>query len=160
MSVGKLLFVGGLLAVLAGILSYTLSSKSSRDDSEYIGASFGNPTPAGMQLDVVVSLMMTHKDPPPPMQRPVNWDNWVAAHFVLTDATGKAQPLRRLNFSQLVPTQIAGTYDFFVSATLKPGAAYTLTVTPFVSNTTRKFAWKFTVPAQPTEPERVMFERL
>lgn len=157
MSIGKLLFAGGLIAGLGGILYFGLAARTARDEGEFIGAAFGNPGPGGMELNLTVSILMTHKDGPKPTDRPVNWDDWVKDHFDLVDASGARIPLRRLNFSKLIPDQIAGTYDFFLTVNLKPGATYTCTVTPVLADPQRKYQWKFTVPNQPSEPQRAVF---
>ena len=158
MSMGKMLFAGGLIAALGGILYFALTARTARDEGEFIGAAFGNPGPGSMELNLTVTLLMTHKDGPKPHELPVNWDNWVKDHFDLVDASGTRIPLRRLNFSKLIPDQIAGTYDFFLTVTLKPGASYTCTVTPIRAEPQRKYQWKFAVPAQPSEPERAVFQ--
>lgn len=145
--------VAGVL-LIAGLAFY--ASKTMAKDVITLPVGFGKPADT-VEMHIAVSMFLPKNDPPKLKHNIVQWDEWVAEHFKLHDSQGAPVPLTRTNASNILnDRQSGGTPEFWLKATLKPGAKYTLTFTPLLPDPT--FQRNFTAPTGETEPERFEFE--
>lgn len=152
----KALFAIGLLCFLAFILYFAVSRETAQDPGRMIPIGLGNATPTSVDLHLAVGIGMPRRDGPKLVHGVIQWDKWVEEHFELRDASGTRVPFRRNNFSRIIPEPTAGTPEFFLHATLKPGTTYTIDYIPVAGDPTR-YRYKLTAPSENTGPERVVF---
>ncbi|MBI5866248.1 MAG: hypothetical protein HZB38_17395 [Planctomycetes bacterium] len=149
----------GVLAagvIVIAIMYFYFGSQVSKDIVT-LPVAFGKPDAAGVEFNVAVSMFMPRKDPPKLRGAVVQWDEWVSDHFQLTDASGAKIPLQRVNFSKLMDDrESGGTPEFWLKATLKPGATYRFGLTPILP--APKYHYSLVAPTGESEATRVEFE--
>jgi len=155
---GKLLFGGGLLAALAFVIWYAIGSKMSEDAGEAVPIAFAAPSKDVVMVEIAVSMFSYKNDGP----RQINGrfqtkDEWVKDHFELKDASGNAVPLRRAEFAKALPSNVAGTPEFYLQADLKPGGSYAFDFIPYV-DAGQRYRHQFTAPTDKFEADRVLFK--
>ena len=140
--------------IIGGLAFY--ASKKAAKEVVTLPVGFGKPADT-VEMHIAVSMFLPKKDPPKLKHNIVQWDEWVSDHFKLHDFSGAAVALSRTNASNILnDRQSGGTPEFWLRATLKPGAQYTLTFTPVLPDPT--YQHNFTAPTEATEPERLEFE--
>lgn len=150
----------GLGALAAGVLliaaMYFYISKNMAKEVVTLPVGFGKPADT-VEMNIAVSMFLPRKDPPRLEHNVVQWDKWVAEHFELHEFDGQRIPLQRTNFSNILSDRDSGgTPEFWLKATLKPGAKYTLTFTPIAPEPV--YQKTFTAPTEPVEADRFEFE--
>ena len=150
----------GLGVIIAGVLLVGglafYASKSMAKEVVSLPVGFGKPADT-VEMHIAVSMFMAKNDPPKLKHNVVQWDEWVSEHFKLHDFSGGSVPLTRTNSSNILnDRQSGGTPEFWLKATLKPGAKYSLIFTPSMPEP--NYQRNFTAPTEPTEPERFEFE--
>src|SRR5262245_14639472 len=149
---------GALVAGVALIAAmYFYISKSMAMEVVTLPVGYGKPTADSVEMHVAVSMFLPKKDPPKLEHNIVQWDKWVAEHFQLQDSTGAAVQLQRTGFSNILSDrQSGGTPEFWLKATLKPGATYTFVFTPIVPAPTYRHTFK--APTEPTDADWFSFD--
>jgi hypothetical protein len=132
--------------------------KSETEDKFPIAIAFGTPPTGLYEMHVGVDIGMVRMEGPKLGKKGGQlWDEWVTDHFKLVDAGGQTVKLSRANNSRLMPSnKIAGTFEFFLTAPVREGSAYTLTYQPRLDEKL-KYRQKFT-PKGKTDPLRTWFE--
>jgi hypothetical protein len=127
----------GMLVVFFGSLMWGMQVLNA-DHGELYGYAVSEADASNEhQLQVIVSLLDTTKDPPlttvSPTSTTPDWNAWLAAHYVLTDSDGNRVDLKKGGFkSKDIDENQAGTAEFIALAQLETGKTYTLEITPIV----------------------------
>ena len=115
-----------------------LGLKLGEDSGQMIGFACGNPMNDKVQLQIVIAMGMTRKDPPRSEATKqglyVDWENWIADHFILRSAAGETIELQRQHFGNLIPSAKVGTPDSYLIGFLIPGETYTLDYCPVLAD--------------------------
>ncbi len=155
----KLLVGMFLFAAAVGVGVIFLENEWHRDRGEQIGIAAGNPSSESLELNVVISRQMVTRDPPAHVAESgaVLWQEWVPAHFELTDQAGQRVSMQRAGTSSIINPRKAFNPEFYLTARVKPGGTYTLDYIPTVG-ATQRYRYIFTVPPEKMKYERVYFE--
>lgn len=143
--------------ILIGSMYFFYGARQQARGRETLPVAFGPPAGSTVELNLAVGMNLPRRDPPKLKFAKIQWDQWVDEHFELKDASGAAVKLQRTNFSQLISDQKAGgTPEFFLKATVTPGANYTLDYLPVAGG--ERFRYAFTAPTAAQEAERAVFQ--
>jgi hypothetical protein len=153
----KVLSTLGIIAMLGGTY-WVLSLAVSQEPELLVPVGFGEPRGDHVEFNFAVSMMMPRRDPPKLHNGVVLWNEWVADHFTVQSDDGERLTLRRSDFSKAIPSQVAGTPEFFLIGTLESGVAYTLEYVPLLGEPER-YRYEFVAPTEPRPAARVVFER-
>lgn len=144
-------------AVVVGVLAYMiwhgLISAAGSDPYIAIQMGYGNASDGEIEMHTNVSVLLVAMDRDDRDLKKVKTpDEWIAAHFKLTDSAGKAVRLDRQNNSKVIkPHQVIGTQEYFVVARLKSGQQYTFDFKPRLKEPD-VFRHTFTAPAKADKP--------
>ena len=142
----KGLVIIALLCALGAICLWVSMSQEA-DRTITIPLACGNPQDGSVEIQIAVSMVMVHKDPPRSNDAGILlWDRWIAEHFRLCDEGGTLVPLKRHHFANLIPEARVGTPDSYLVTTLRTGAEYTLDCVPILAEG-KRYRYTFAVPA-------------
>lgn len=149
----KAIFAAIVLGALAYVVWYGLISAGSSDPYIAIQMGYGNAKDGEIEMHTNVSVVMVAMDR---NDRELNKiktpDEWVAAHFKLTDSAGNPIRLDRQNNSKVIkPHQVIGTQEYFLVSKLKAGERYTFDYKPRYKEPD-VFRYTFAAPAKADKP--------
>ena len=112
-----------------------LGLKLGEDPGQMIGYACGNPMNNKIQVQIVIAMGMTRKDPPKSEGTKqglyVDWENWIADHFILRSEGGETIELQRQHFGNLIPSAKVGTPDSYLVGFINPEKPTHLTTARF-----------------------------
>ncbi len=123
-----------ILGSLMASLSYGMYLMN-RDSGILMGYAVSPPNDSKQcELQVVVPMLMAKSDPPPfgATGKP-DWNQWLADHFHLTDASGNKVTFRKGGFKTKQITELqSGSAEFIALADIDAGQSYTFAITPIL----------------------------
>lgn len=153
----KALFAIGSLCFLAFTLYPALSRETARDTGRIISIGLGNVTPTSVDYRRLAGgIGIPRVDVPKLVRSVIQRDKWGQEHFELRDAAGTCVPVRRNNSSCLISGPTAGTPEFVLHDTPKPGLRYNVDYIAIAGEPMRD-RYTLTAPSENTDPERVVF---
>jgi len=154
----KLLFAVLLILSLGGVFFWARGMSSGDTGLAWVPMAIAPAKGEQAKLHVSVGILVIKKDGLRRINgRLQSWSEWTDDHFLLRDAAGEKVNFTRTNFSDILPEKIAGPFEFFLEAQLRPGQQYTLGFVPFVDDG-RRFEYAFTAPTAGKEAEKVACE--
>jgi hypothetical protein len=121
------------LVIFAGLLVYYfVGMPKDSGPTLAIPIAFGAPTGGEIEMNAIIGVVLAHKsrkDERLSPTQPKSWDQWIDTHCIIKSASGQQVKLRRTVNSTIIPfpdvQATVGTEEFFLSARLKAGTAYT-----------------------------------
>ena len=145
---------------LVAIIGYFQFMKSMDSDSQVlVSSAFGNSDKGTCEIHVVVQPLTVKTDPPRADLSTgfVYWDEWLDAHYNLTEDGGKRVKFERAQWSPVISDKEAGgAPEFYLKGKVKQGANYTFEFTP-LKDGPRKYRRTFTAPNGDQKMSRDIF---
>ncbi len=154
------------IVLFGGMVVYWLTMTSPKEKPGIdIPVAFGKPGAGQIEMHAVIGVVLANKSrrneglvP----GKPVDWNGWVQAHCLLRDAAGQPVAVRKQGNSGIVkPLDVqktVGTEEFFVAASVNPGAAYTFDYVIDQPQPTT-YRWRFTAPTEARPLATFRFEQ-
>ena len=145
-------------AAAAGI--WFLQHASAKSEGFAVGYALGNRRGDSVELHIVVSIsMIRYQGPRATGSGATLWEDWIAEHFNVRDASGQKTTLQKAGWSYLINERQASNPEFYLIGKLRAGGTYTIDYIPF-NDSTLHFSHTLTVPPQGQPFERRVFHKL
>jgi len=153
----------GVLLFLAGVGYYFAVVSGGGPPTIEVPMAFGEPKDGSMEMHGIIGVVLANKsrkNEPLAKDKPVGWNDWVKTHCILKSASGEQVPVTRTNGSNLIRSHetqaMVGTEEFFLTAKVKPGQAYTFDYIIEVPEPVT-FRCQFTTPQAAEKVKRFQF---
>lgn len=123
-----------ILVFIGAAVWWFIMHETMRDQGQWIGTAFGNAADSTIEMHALVDMGMVTRDRPRVDARgePL-WNDWIADHWDLRDASGNAVGFTRIGWSTLIDDdKTIAVPEFYVKYTLQKGGQYTFDFTPSV----------------------------
>jgi hypothetical protein len=147
-----------IILMVGGVGFWVLHHEWTKDRGQQVGFALGKSQGGQVDLHVIVSRDMTLVEGPAlAPSGAIMWLDWVKDHFDLRDDAGQPVPMLRAGTSTLINEREAFNPEFYVTAKLRAGTAYTLDYIPHVGQPKRN-RHTFTAPAEGQAFQRIYFK--
>jgi hypothetical protein len=149
-----------VLGGACGLGLWFLRHVASKSAGFAVGYALGNPHEDNVELHVVVSIsMIRYEGPRLSGSGATLWDDWIAEHFAVRDASGQKVTLQKVGWSDLITERQANNPEFYLVGKLRARGTYTFDYIPFRDSTLR-FRHTLTVLSQGQPFERRIFRQM